>query len=89
MKSKVRSLDIIGSIRKKGIYAVSSPRAVVEMEGRVKMAALLDIEANINVMTAEIADAVNLFILEIIPIKVEIFTGHNIQLIRICREIDI
>jgi hypothetical protein len=82
-------LDIIGSTKKKKIYAMFSPRAVIEMEKKIKVAALLDIKADVNVMTVKVADAVNLFILEIIPIKVEIFTGHNAQLIRICREINI
>jgi hypothetical protein len=71
------------------MYAVSSPRAVIEIKRKIKVAALLDTETNVNVMTAKIADAVNLFILEIISMEVETFTGHNAQLIRICREINI
>jgi hypothetical protein len=71
-------LDIIGSTKKKGIYAVSSPRAVMKVKGKVKMAILLDTEADINVMTAEIADVINLFILEIILMEAETFTGHNV-----------
>jgi hypothetical protein len=68
---------------------MSSPRAVIKMKGKVKVATLLDTETNVNVITAKIADAANLPILEITPIKVEIFTGHNTQLVGICREIDI
>jgi predicted aspartyl protease len=89
LKPKVRSLDIIGSTRKKGMYAVSSPRAVVEVEGRVKVAALLDTGADVNVMTAEVADAANLPVLEITPLEAETFTGHNAQLLGICREVDV
>jgi hypothetical protein len=70
-------LDIIGSTRKKGMYAIFSPRAIIKIEKRVKMAALLDTKADINVIIIEIADAVNLPILEIIPMKAEIFTGYN------------
>jgi hypothetical protein len=82
-------LDIIGSIRKKGIYAVSSPRAIIKVEKRVKVAVLLNTEADINVMTTKIADATNLPILEITPIKIETFTGHNAQLVGIYREINV
>jgi hypothetical protein len=53
------------------------------------MVALLNTEANINVITAKIADATNLPILEITPIKAKTFTGHNAQLIKIYREINI
>ena len=88
-KPKVRSLDVIGSTRKKGMYAVSSPRAVVEVEGRVKVAALLDTGADINVMTAEVADAANLPVLEITPLEAETFTGHPAQLLGICRKVDV
>jgi hypothetical protein len=70
-------LDIIGSTRKKEMYAMFSPRAVIKVERRVKVAILLNIKADINVMTAKIADAANLPILEIISIEIEIFTGHN------------
>jgi hypothetical protein len=42
------------------------------------MAALLDIGADINIMTVKIADAVNLPILEIISLEAETFTGYNI-----------
>jgi hypothetical protein len=68
---------------------MSSPRAVMKVEKRVKVAALLNIGADINIMIAEIADAANLPILEITPIEAEIFTGHNAQLVRICREINV
>jgi hypothetical protein len=40
-------------------------------------------------MTIKIADAANLPILEIIPIKIKTFTGYNTQLIGIYREINI
>jgi hypothetical protein len=59
------------------MYAMFSPRAVIKVERRVKVAILLNIKADINVMTAKIADAANLPILEIISIEIEIFTGHN------------
>jgi predicted aspartyl protease len=71
------------------MYAVSSPRAVVEVEKKVKVAALLDTGADVNVMTAKVADAANLPVLEITPIEAETFTGHNAQLVRICREVDV
>jgi hypothetical protein len=71
------------------MYAMSSPRAVIKIKERVKVTALLNIGADVNVMTAKIADAVNLLILEIIPLKIETFTGHNAQLLGICREINI
>jgi hypothetical protein len=74
---KIRFLDIIGSTKKKKIYAMFSPRAVIEMKKKVKMAVLLDIKADVNIMTVKVADVINLFILEIISIKVKIFTGHN------------
>jgi hypothetical protein len=48
------------------------------MEERVKVTALLNIGADINIMIVKIADAANLPILEITPIKIEIFTGHNV-----------
>jgi hypothetical protein len=89
LKLKVRSLDIIGSTKKKKMYTISSPRAVIKMEKRVKITALLNIGADVNVMTAKIADAINLPILEITPMEIEIFTDYNAQLIRIYREIDI
>jgi hypothetical protein len=57
---------------------MSSPRAVVEIEKRVKMTILLNIKADINVITIKIADVTNLPILEIIPIKTETFTGYNV-----------
>jgi hypothetical protein len=78
LKLKIRFLDIIGSIKKKGIYAISSPRAVIEMERKVKITALLNIGADVNIMTVKVADAANLPILEITPIEAEIFTGYNI-----------
>jgi hypothetical protein len=56
---------------------MSSPRAVIEIKKKVKVIALLDIGADINVITVEIADAADLLILEIIPIKVKIFTDYN------------
>jgi hypothetical protein len=89
LKSKVRSLNIIGSTRKKGIYAVSSPRAVIKIKEKVKVTALLNTEANVNIIIVKVADAANLPILEIIPIEVKTFTGYNAQLIRICREVNI
>jgi hypothetical protein len=60
------------------MYAVSSPRAVIKMEKRVKVAVLLNIGADINVMIIKIADVTNLSIFEIIPIETKTFTGHNI-----------
>jgi hypothetical protein len=42
------------------------------------MTVLLNTGADINVMTVEIADAANLPILEITPLKAETFTGYNI-----------
>jgi hypothetical protein len=78
LKLKVRSLNIIGSIRKKGMYAMSSPRAVVEVEGRVKVVVLLDTGADVNIIIVEVADVVNLSIFEITLIKVETFTGYNV-----------
>jgi hypothetical protein len=71
-------LNIIRSTRKKGIYAISSPRAVIKVKKRIKVTVLLDIEADINVIIAKVADAANLFILEIIPMEAETFTGYNI-----------
>jgi hypothetical protein len=60
------------------MYAVSLPRAVIKMKGKIKVTILLDIEADINIMIIKIADVVNLFILEIIQIKIKIFTDYNI-----------
>jgi hypothetical protein len=71
-------LDIIESIKKKGMYIVFSPRAVIKIEGKIKMVTLLDTGANINVIIIEVADIANLFVFEIIPLKVEIFTGYNV-----------
>jgi predicted aspartyl protease len=71
------------------MYPMSSPRAVVEVEGRVKVAALLDTGADVNVMTAEVADAANLPVLEITPLEAETFTGHSAQLLGICRKVDV
>jgi hypothetical protein len=71
------------------MYAISSPRAVIKIERRIKVVALLNIGADVNIMIAKIADAVNLFILEIIPIEVETFTGYNAQLVGICREVNV
>jgi hypothetical protein len=59
------------------------------MKKRVKVTALLNTGADVNIMTAEIADVINLFILEITPIEIETFTGYNAQLVRICREVNI
>jgi hypothetical protein len=53
------------------------------------MAVLLNTKADINIIIIKVADVTNLFILEIIPIKVKIFTGHNAQLIGIYREINV
>jgi hypothetical protein len=82
-------LDIIESIRKKGIYIMFSPQAVIKIERKIKIVVLLNTRADINVIIAEVADAINLFILEITSLKVEIFTGHNAQLLKIYREIDV
>jgi hypothetical protein len=65
-------LDIIRSIRKKGMYAVFSPRAVIKIKRKVKMAILLNIGADINVMIIKVADAANLPIFEITSLKAEI-----------------
>jgi hypothetical protein len=70
-------LNIIESIRKKGIYVIFSPRAVIEIKKRIKVAALLDIRTDINIMTIEIADVINLPIFEIISLEAETFTGYN------------
>jgi hypothetical protein len=59
------------------MYAISSPRAVIEIKEKMKVIALLNTEADINIMIIEIADAANLLILEITPIKIKTFTGHN------------
>jgi hypothetical protein len=59
------------------MYAVSSPRAVIKIERKVKVAVLLDTGADINIIIVKIADAANLLILEITPIKVKTFTGYN------------
>jgi hypothetical protein len=40
-------------------------------------------------MTVKVADAINLPILEITPLKIETFTGRNAQLLGICRKINI
>jgi hypothetical protein len=68
---------------------MSSPRAVIKIKKKVKMTVLLNIEADINIIIAKIADAVNLPILEIIPLEVKTFTGYNAQLLKIYREINI
>jgi hypothetical protein len=49
----------------------------MKVKKKVKMTALLNTGADINIMTAEIADAINLPILEITLIKVKTFTGYN------------
>jgi hypothetical protein len=77
LKPKIRSLDIIGSIKKKRIYTISSPRAVIKVKKRIKVTVLLDIKADVNVITIKVADVTNLPVFEIIPIKIETFTGHN------------
>jgi hypothetical protein len=59
------------------------------MEKKVKVIVLLDIRADVNIIIAKVADIINLFILEIIPIEIKIFTGHNAQLIGIYREVNI
>jgi predicted aspartyl protease len=59
------------------MYVMSSPRAVIEIERRIKIVALLDTGADVNVITTKVADAVNLPIFEIIPMEAEIFTGYN------------
>jgi hypothetical protein len=68
---------------------MSSPRAVIEVKGKIKVVTLLNTGADVNIMTAKIADVTNLPILEIISMEVKTFTGHNTQLIGICREINI
>jgi len=71
------------------MYIVFSPRAVIKVERKVKMITLLDTKADVNVITVKIADAANLPILKIIPLKVETFTGYNAQLLGIYRKINI
>jgi hypothetical protein len=71
------------------MYAVSSPRTVIEIERKIKVAALLNIGADINIITVKVADAANLSILEITLLKAKIFTGYNTQLLGIYREINI
>ena len=71
------------------MYAMSSPRAVIKMEERVKIAALLDTETDVNVMTTEVADAANLPILEITPLEIETFTDYPTQLLGICRKVNV
>jgi hypothetical protein len=61
----------------------------MKVEGKMKITILLDIRADINIITAKVADAVNLSIFEIIPIETEIFTGYNAQLIKIYREVNV
>jgi hypothetical protein len=56
---------------------MSSPRAVIKVKKKVKMAVLLNIRADINVITAKVADAINLSILKITSIETKTFTGHN------------
>jgi hypothetical protein len=68
---------------------MSSPRAVIKIERKVKVTALLDIRADINIITAKIADVTNLPILEITPMEAKTFTSYNIQLVGICREVNI
>jgi hypothetical protein len=68
---------------------VFSPRAVIKIERKVKVAALLNTGTDVNIIIAKVADIANLSILEITPIEAETFTGYNAQLIRIYREIDI
>jgi hypothetical protein len=71
------------------MYAVFSPRAVIKVKRKIKVTALLNTGADVNVMTVKVADAINLPIFEITPMKAETFTGYNTQLVRICREINI
>jgi hypothetical protein len=78
LKLKIRFLNIIKSKKKKEIYAMSSPRAVIKVKKKVKVTALLNTKADVNVITAKVADVTNLLILEITPIKAETFTGYNI-----------
>jgi hypothetical protein len=59
------------------MYAIFSPRAVIKVKKRIKIIALLDTKTDINIIIAKIADAANLFILEIISIEIKTFTGHN------------
>jgi hypothetical protein len=59
------------------MYAMSSPRAVIKIKRKIKIATLLNIRADVNIITIKIADVANLFILEIILIEIKIFTGHN------------
>jgi hypothetical protein len=59
------------------MYAVSSPRAVIKIKRKIKVAALLDTEADVNIIIIKVADVANLPILEIISIEAETFTGHN------------
>jgi hypothetical protein len=68
---------------------MSSPRAVIKVKRRIKVATLLDTEVDINVIITKIADAVNLPILEITPLEAETFTGYNTQLLRIYRKVNI
>jgi hypothetical protein len=49
----------------------------MKIKKKVKVAILLNIKADINVMITKIADVINLPILEIIPIEIETFTGYN------------
>jgi hypothetical protein len=56
---------------------MSSPRAVIKVKGKLKVIALLNIKTDINIITAKVADVINLPILEIIPLEVKTFTGHN------------
>ena len=71
------------------MYAISSSRAVMKVEKKVKVTILLDTGADVNIITVKVADAVNLSILEIISLKVEIFTGYPAQLLRIYCKINI
>jgi hypothetical protein len=41
------------------------------------MTVLLNTGADVNIMIIKVADAANLFILEIISIEIKIFTGYN------------
>jgi hypothetical protein len=60
------------------MYAMSLPRAVIKIEKRVKVTVLLNTGADVNVIIIKVADAANLSILEITPMEVKTFTGHNI-----------
>jgi hypothetical protein len=49
----------------------------MKIKEKIKITALLDTGTDINIITVKIADATNLSILEIIPLKAETFTDYN------------